>query len=198
MADYTYDSELVADPFSFQRAANSAITIYDVADTNNTTPLTLKDLNGLALPNPLTSNDDAFVPAFVAPSPQVKMVGGGLQVVKSSFQGVRDAAVAARLAAEESELAAQAAAISAASTVTEVLAGAVGDAQSAQEAATGAAASAQAAQEAAEAAAEAAAGATGGAAIREDPSHPGFYFVANGGQLSPDPSHPGFYTVTGA
>ena len=110
MADYTYDSELVADPFSFQRAANAAITIYDVADENNVTPLALKDLNGLALPNPLTSNDDAFVPAFVAPSPQVKMVGGGLQVVRSSFQGVRDAAVAAASSAEHAATSAAAAA----------------------------------------------------------------------------------------
>lgn len=109
MADYTYDSELVADPFSFQRAADSAITIYDVADENNLMPLVLKDLNGLALPNPLTSSSEAFLPAFVAPSPQVKMVGGGLQVVRSSFQGVRDAAVAAASDAEGARIAAEAA-----------------------------------------------------------------------------------------
>lgn len=198
MADYTYESELVADPFTFQRAANSAITVYDVTDENETTPLALKDLNGLPLPNPLTSSADAFVPPFVTSSPQVKMVGGGLRVAKSSFQGVRNEAVAARLAAENAQAEAATAGANAAEVAQEALAGAVGDAQTAQSAATNAANAAAAAQAAAEAAAEAAAGAAGGAAIREDPANPGFYFVAAGGQLSPDPSNPGFFTVTGA
>ncbi|KUM34523.1 SGNH/GDSL hydrolase family protein [Arthrobacter sp. EpRS71] len=103
MADYTYESELVADPFTFQRAANSAVTIYDVNDESESTPLALKDLNGLPLPNPLTSSADAFVPPFVTTSPQVKMSGGGLKVAKPSFQGVRDEAVAARNAAQEAQ-----------------------------------------------------------------------------------------------
>ncbi|AXH44405.1 tail protein [Arthrobacter phage Kumotta] len=124
MADYTFDSELVADPFTFQRAANSAITIYDVADENNTAPLALKDLNGLPLPNPLTSNVDAFVPAFVAPSAQVKMVGGGLEVVRASFQGVRDVAVAAAGSAESAAAdAAEAALLAQAPTDAQVDAG---------------------------------------------------------------------------
>ena len=109
MADYTYESELVADPFTFQRANNAAVTIYDVNDESESTPLALKDLNGLPLPNPLTSSADAFVPPFVTTSPQVKMSGGGLKVAKPSFQGVRDEAVSARNAAQESQAAAAAA-----------------------------------------------------------------------------------------
>jgi hypothetical protein len=106
MADYTYESELVADPFTFQRATNAAVTIYDVNDESESTPLALKDLNGLPLPNPLTSSADAFVPPFVTTSPQVKMSGGGLKVAKPSFQGVRDEAVSAREAAQDAEAAA--------------------------------------------------------------------------------------------
>lgn len=124
MPDYAYDSELVADPFSFQRAANSAITIYDANDAAEASPLALKDLKGLALPNPLTSSAEAFVPAFVAGTAQVKMVGGGLRVVRSSFQGVRDEAVAAKLAAEEAASdAAEAAAHAQAPTDVQVDAG---------------------------------------------------------------------------
>lgn|GEM_PF-4473581 len=140
MADYTYESELVADPFTFQRAANSAITVYDVTDENETTPLALKDLNGLPLPNPLTSSADAFVPPFVTTSPQVKMVGGGLRVAKPSFQGVRDEAVAARLAAENAQAEATNAGANAAEVASEALAGAVSDAQSAAVAAAASAA----------------------------------------------------------
>ncbi|NWL13327.1 hypothetical protein DM793_18845 [Paenarthrobacter nitroguajacolicus] len=198
MADYTYESELVADPFTFQRAANSAITVYDVNDESESNPLALKDLNGLPMTNPLTSSADAFVPPFVTTSPQVKMVGGGLKVAKPSFQGVRDEAVAARSAAEDAQLAAEQAGANAAEVAQEALAGAVGNAEAAQSAASTAAAAAAAAQAAAEAAAEAAAGASDGAAIREDPANPGFYFVAAGGQLTADPDNPGFFTVTGA
>lgn len=145
MTDYTYDSELVADPFTFQRAANAAITVYDVTDTSETTPLALKDLQGLPLPNPLTSSAEAFVPAFMAPSAQVKMVGGGLRVVRSSFQGVRDEAIAAKAAAAESKLAAQTAASSAAAAVSTELAGAVGNATAAASSASTSAAAAAAA-----------------------------------------------------
>ncbi|QSZ53261.1 hypothetical protein RI444_15505 [Paenarthrobacter sp. AT5] len=101
MADYTFESELVADPYSFDRAANASITVYDVADENETTPLALKDMQGLPLANPLTSSAEAFVPAFIAPSPEVKMVGGGLRVPRASFKGVREEAAALKVAAQE-------------------------------------------------------------------------------------------------
>jgi lysophospholipase L1-like esterase len=110
MADYTFESELIADPVTFQRAANAQITVYDVDDTAGATPLVLKDLNGMSLANPLTSSADAFVRAFSTTSPQVRLVGGGLAVARSSYKGMRDEAVEAKEAAAESQLAAQAAA----------------------------------------------------------------------------------------
>lgn len=100
MTDYAYESILAADPFSFERAANADMAIYDATDDNNSTLLTLKDLNGIALPNPLKSSSDGFMPAFVTTSPQVKMVGGGLGVIASSYEGVKAEAVAAKIAAQ--------------------------------------------------------------------------------------------------
>ncbi|MDQ4502194.1 LamG-like jellyroll fold domain-containing protein [Sinomonas sp. ASV322] len=102
MTDYPFDSTLVADPVTFARAANASVTVYDVADTANASPLALKDLNGLPLPNPLASSKDAFLPPFVAGVPQVKLVGGGLTVTASSYKGMLEnvaAALAAALAA---------------------------------------------------------------------------------------------------
>lgn len=114
MVDYPYAGILVADAVTFRRATNAAITVYDVNDTNSTTPLVLKDLSGLPLPNPLTSTSDGFVQAFVTTSEGVKLVGGGLTVVEYSHQGIKDAAVAAADAAQE---AADSAATAAGNTV---------------------------------------------------------------------------------
>lgn len=100
MVDYPYAGILVADAVTFRRATNAAVTVYDVNDTNSTTPLVLKDLSGLPLPNPLTSTSDGFVRAFVTTSEGVKLVGGGLTVVEYSHVGIKDAAVAAADAAQ--------------------------------------------------------------------------------------------------
>ncbi|WP_138443508.1 GDSL-type esterase/lipase family protein [Sinomonas susongensis] len=96
MADYQFDTALVVDPITLQRAAKASVTVYDAADAGGVTPLALKDLNGLPLPNPLTSTAEAFVPAFVTTSSQVKMVGGGLTVYASSYKGLADDAKAAK------------------------------------------------------------------------------------------------------
>lgn len=100
MVDYPYASILVADAVTFQRAANASVTVYDITDTGNTTPLALTDLSGLALPNPLTSSSDAFLPPFVAQVDGVKLVGGGLTIAEYSHKGMKDAAEASRVAAE--------------------------------------------------------------------------------------------------
>lgn len=115
MPDYPYEGQLIADPVTFQRATNAQITVYDAADTNNTTPLTLKDGSGLPLTNPLKSSADAFTVPFYAPSQDIKLFGAGLTVFISSAVGMRDAAKAAALAAQQS---ANSASTSAADRVT--------------------------------------------------------------------------------
>jgi hypothetical protein len=100
MADYPYEGQLIADPVTFQRATSAQITVYDISDTGNSTPLALKDMTGLPLANPLTSSGDAFTRPFFAPSQDIKMVGAGLTVTASSPKGMRDAAAASALAAQ--------------------------------------------------------------------------------------------------
>ncbi|WP_138417970.1 hypothetical protein [Sinomonas gamaensis] len=102
MTDYQFETQLVADPVTFQRAATAKVTVYDIADTSNSAPLALKDLNGLPLPNPLTSTADAFIPPFVASSPLVKLVGGTLTVPAFSPKPLSDQAKAAQDAAAAS------------------------------------------------------------------------------------------------
>jgi hypothetical protein len=146
MTDYIHDAALVADSASFQRAPNASITVYDADDATNAVPLVLKDLNGLPLPNPLTSSQDAFTPAFVTSSAQVKLVGGGLTVVLNSFQGLREDALAAQVeaqaaktAAQGAQTAAESAGADAAEAASAALATAVAEAEDAKEAAQAAA-----------------------------------------------------------
>lgn len=101
MVDYPYAGILVADAVTFRRATSAAVTVYDVNDTAEASPLALKDLSGLPLPNPLTSSADGFVQPFVTTSEGVKLKGGGLTVVEYSHKGMRDAAAAAATAAQD-------------------------------------------------------------------------------------------------
>lgn len=101
MVDYPYEAILVADPLTFKRAISASCTVYDVNDTAQATPLALKDMSGLPLPNPVTSTADAFIPPLVTTSEGIKIVGGGLTVVVYSHQGLKNEAVAAREAAEK-------------------------------------------------------------------------------------------------
>lgn len=110
MTDYVHDQMLLADATAFTRAPNSTTTVYDANDASNSTPLVLKDLNGLPMSNPMTSSADAFTPSFVTTSPQVKLVGGGLEVLSQSYQGVAAAAAASASSADLSRVAAEAAA----------------------------------------------------------------------------------------
>ncbi|VXB24533.1 hypothetical protein ARTHRO9V_130189 [Arthrobacter sp. 9V] len=107
MTDYIHNPALVADPFTFERAANAPVTVYDADDTFNAVPLVLKDLNGMPLANPITSTGDAVTPWMVTTSPQLKLVGGGLTVVVSSYKGLREDALAAQTEAQQARTAAQ-------------------------------------------------------------------------------------------
>lgn len=135
MTDYAFDMQLVVDPFNTSNVvANGQVYIYATSDTDNLAPLALKDPDGLPLSNPLISNANGFLGAFIATEPQVKWVSGGFVGYFNSFIGLKDAATAAAVAAQAS----------------------VGAAESAQaDASTSAAAAAQAAADAAAAAAAA-------------------------------------------
>lgn len=122
MADFVHDQVLLADAASFTRAPNASVTAYDANDAANSTPLALKDINGLDLTNPMVSSADAFTPAFVTTVPQVKLVGGGLSVLSASYRGLRDEAIAASASAEASKLAAESSATNAGAAASTILA----------------------------------------------------------------------------
>jgi hypothetical protein len=86
--------QLVVDPFNTSNVvANGQIFIYDPADTGNTSPLPLTDPNGLPISNPLMSNSNGFLPAFITTMPQVKWVGSGFVGFFASYTGLRDVAL---------------------------------------------------------------------------------------------------------
>lgn len=96
MANYPFDMQLVVDPYNTSNVvANGQIFIYDPADSGNTSPLILTDPNGLPLSNPLMSNTNGFLPAFITTLPQVKWVGAGFTGFFDSYVGLRDAALEA-------------------------------------------------------------------------------------------------------
>jgi hypothetical protein len=94
MTDYAFDMQLVVDPFNTSNVvANGQVFIYDTTDTGNLAPLALKDPDGLPLSNPLMSNTNGFLGAFIATSPQVKWVSGAFVGYFNSFTGLRDVAL---------------------------------------------------------------------------------------------------------
>jgi len=94
--------QLVVDPFSTSNVvANGQIYIYSPDDASNSTPLVLTDPNGLALTNPLMSNSNGFIPAFMTTMPQVKWVGAGFVGYFDSYHGLRNEAMDAKTAAQD-------------------------------------------------------------------------------------------------
>jgi hypothetical protein len=94
MTNFPFDMQLVVDPYNTSNVvANGQIYIYDPADTNNASPLVLTDPNGLPMANPLMSNSNGFLPAFIATLPQVKWVGAGFTGFFASYSGLRDVAL---------------------------------------------------------------------------------------------------------
>ncbi len=102
--------QLVVDPFNTSNVvANGQIFIYDPSDASNASPLVLTDPNGLPLTNPLMSNANGFIPAFIATAPQVKWAGASFVGFFDSYKGLRDEAVAAIAAGNAALVPAQAA-----------------------------------------------------------------------------------------
>lgn len=75
-------------------AVDSELIIFDPNDTTRT-PIALTDSEGLAIPNPLTTNDKGFVGVFHAELDEVGWTAAGLEGLVQSYKGIKDQAVQA-------------------------------------------------------------------------------------------------------
>lgn len=115
MTDYLYDMDICFDADNPNNIVRGGlIEIYDANDLQGTTLLALKDTSGLPLPNPMTSNEYGVIGRRIAGSPQCLWKSGQFSGVFNSYKGLRDEALAARGAAEQSAGASDAAASEAA------------------------------------------------------------------------------------
>lgn len=80
------------------------VTIVDPSDATNTA-ITLLDPSGLPMANPIETSRQGFIPSFQATIPHVKWHDGTYAGYLSSYKGLLDEAIAARVAAEEAALA---------------------------------------------------------------------------------------------
>lgn len=100
---YTFDPIFAIDPSNPGNvAANASVTIFAPDDATKT-PLTLTTVDGLGLSNPVNTNAQGFGPAFQhATLDRVAWEGGGFTGYLTSYDGLKDEAVAARQASEAS------------------------------------------------------------------------------------------------
>jgi hypothetical protein len=144
---YTFEQVFAADPANPANIArNAAILIYAPGDATKT-PITITDPSGGALSNPVIVNANGFGSAFIhATLDRVAWDGGGFSGFFTSYDGMKEVAVAAQAAAED---AAAIAGADAAAVATAAIGDATADADaaaaSAATAASNAAASASAA-----------------------------------------------------
>lgn len=102
MADFTFDQIFAADPSNVANiAANSLVTIFSPGDPTRT-PLPLFTVAGASLPNPVQVNSNGFGPPFIVRDlDRVAWEGGGFSGFFTSYEGIKNVAVAAQAAAEE-------------------------------------------------------------------------------------------------
>ena len=101
---YSFDAISAIDPDNPERvASNASITIFAPGDTAMTL-IAITDTSGVPLENPITVNDLGFGPAFMADIDRVAWEGGGLTGFFTSYEGLKNEAVAARSAAQTSAL----------------------------------------------------------------------------------------------
>lgn len=107
---YTYDSIFAVDPNAPSNVArNASILIFDPNDATKT-PVTLTDVTGSPITNPIQVNQHGFGPAIKHPTlDRLAWEGAGMSGVFTSYEGMKEEAVAAREAAQESASAATAA-----------------------------------------------------------------------------------------
>ncbi|MGY4543247.1 hypothetical protein ACVWY0_003180 [Arthrobacter sp. UYNi723] len=122
---YTFDQIFAVDEANPSNVArNATVLIFAPGDAANT-PLTLTTPAGLALANPVPVNGNGFGSAFMhATLDRVAWSGGGFSGFFTSYDGMKNEALAARAAAEASasEAAASAALVGApADTAVETL-----------------------------------------------------------------------------
>lgn len=102
---YTYEQIFAADPSDAARVAtNGVVTIFAPGDPART-PLVITTVDGLPLSNPMQVNDVGYGPAFMhATLDRVAWAGGGPSGFFTSYDGMKDEAVAARQAAQAAAL----------------------------------------------------------------------------------------------
>jgi len=128
VTDYPFEQQLVVDPENPENVVRDGeVWIFDPADVDGLAPLALTDPSGLPIVQPLRSTPNAFLPAFIAPVPQVLWKSGPYQNYFNSYTGMLDQALAAAAAAAVA--ATEAAASAAAAEAAEQFAQAPTDAQ---------------------------------------------------------------------
>lgn len=137
---YTYDPIEARDPSNpSMYASNASIIIFAPGDALRT-PLAITDTTGSPLPNPITVNQAGYGPAFMhATLDRVAWAGAGFSNFFTSYEGMKNEAVAARSAAET---AASSASSEAAAGVASVVTAAASSKTAAETAAAAAAAAA--------------------------------------------------------
>jgi hypothetical protein len=118
---YTFDHIEARDPnIPSLVASNAAVVIFAPGDAAKT-PLTLTDNTGSPLPNPVQVNAMGYGPAFISDLDRVAWEGGGYSGFFTSYEGMKEVAVASQVAAETA--AAEAAEASAAALAERIAAG---------------------------------------------------------------------------
>jgi hypothetical protein len=97
---YTFDHIEARDPnIPSLVASNAAVVIFAPGDTTKT-PLALTDTTGSPLPNPVQVNGMGYGPAFISELDRVAWEGGGYTGFFTSYEGMKEVAVASQAAAE--------------------------------------------------------------------------------------------------
>lgn len=101
---YPFEMQIAVDAINPDTVVQGGLVT--IADPDTGSAITLVDPNGLPMPNPIETSAQGFIPAFQATLPHVKWSDGTYAGYLSSYKGLLDEAVAARLAAEAAALAA--------------------------------------------------------------------------------------------
>lgn len=99
---FTFDQIFAVDPSNPERvASNGLVTIFTPGDPSKT-PIPLSTVAGASLANPIQVNAQGFGPAFIHQSlDRVAWSGGGLEGFFTSYEGIKNVALAAQAAAED-------------------------------------------------------------------------------------------------
>lgn len=96
MTEYTFSPVFVLDPTTGARAI---LAECKVTDPVTGAPVILRDSKGAVIGTSFRSGTDALSPFFKADIPQVRVVGGGVEIIVESFEGVLAQSIAAAASA---------------------------------------------------------------------------------------------------